>query len=388
MTKNAREDRFTLLAIPEETLELEALPGVETPRGAAQQTIVDEQAITMTRSLGDFYAHHHGVSCEPELRTLSLRALAEDSVPYGHLYLASDGVWDLWGFDEFADRLLPEGPTKAGSRILSSDDITNGTGGSNDGSSDNGVNDSSSDNNGGARIAVGANDRGAIDDAVVTAAMREAHAGAIEETRVKGESWYGERADNLTGVWVRLPTPSAVPPALTSQRASGSTRLQTSAILLQPLVSAPVPAPVPSVVPTDYRPLLPSRTETQPASHLPSPMLPSPPAAANADQMFGRGAPGGCSSSLDEDHVLALGAGSGADGGAATSPRASTIQLRRSSAPTGSSTSPLASDASRNDLAIGGMIGGVKAYAMRLERLQVAAASGTSRRQQHKGSDE
>ena len=39
MTKNAREDRFTLLAIPEETLELEALPGVETPRGAAQQTV-------------------------------------------------------------------------------------------------------------------------------------------------------------------------------------------------------------------------------------------------------------------------------------------------------------------------------------------------------------
>eukprot|EP00965_Chrysotila_dentata_P257430 6212886-Pleurochrysis_carterae.AAC.3 len=29
---------------------------------------IDEQYIAMTRSLGDFYAHHHGVSAEPEAR--------------------------------------------------------------------------------------------------------------------------------------------------------------------------------------------------------------------------------------------------------------------------------------------------------------------------------
>ena len=51
-------------------------------------------------SLGDFYAHHHGVTHEPETRVLSLASLVDKGVPCSHLYLASDGVWDLWKFEQ------------------------------------------------------------------------------------------------------------------------------------------------------------------------------------------------------------------------------------------------------------------------------------------------
>ena len=50
MIKNSREDRFTLLVIPEEELDLPALAATPAPQGAAQKTLVEEQAITMSRS--------------------------------------------------------------------------------------------------------------------------------------------------------------------------------------------------------------------------------------------------------------------------------------------------------------------------------------------------
>ena len=43
MLKNMRGDRFTLLAIPEEVLQLDAIPGAEGPHAVAQSTLVDEQ---------------------------------------------------------------------------------------------------------------------------------------------------------------------------------------------------------------------------------------------------------------------------------------------------------------------------------------------------------
>ena len=64
------------------------------------------QNITMTRSIGDFYAHRHGVSCAPEIREIDLGTIARRGWTRPHLLLASDGVWDLWGFDELADRLV------------------------------------------------------------------------------------------------------------------------------------------------------------------------------------------------------------------------------------------------------------------------------------------
>ena len=49
MRKNSREDRFTLLAIPECELDLPSIAGVAGKRGEAQSATVEEQAITMTR---------------------------------------------------------------------------------------------------------------------------------------------------------------------------------------------------------------------------------------------------------------------------------------------------------------------------------------------------
>lgn len=92
--KNAAGDLFTVINLPELSVELTpnmvaahaAGTNVVAPTPAAAvsdvsgaaavaaiaegglitATVVEEQAITMTRSLGDFYAHHHGVSAEPE----------------------------------------------------------------------------------------------------------------------------------------------------------------------------------------------------------------------------------------------------------------------------------------------------------------------------------
>jgi serine/threonine protein phosphatase PrpC len=166
MIKNSREDRFTLLVIPEEELDLPALAATPAPQGAAQKTLVEEQAITMSRSLGDFYAHRHGVICEPEVRALPIASIAQRGWKDTLMLLASDGVWDLWGFDEVSTELVSP---------------TNGN----------------------------------------TVAMKQRADKFFEATRAKGNEYFGESADNLTGVLVNLapvkkpslarPAPSAAP---------------------------------------------------------------------------------------------------------------------------------------------------------------------------------
>ena len=105
MLKNPRDDRFTLVIIPGETIKLEAQAG-GGDGASVTTTVVEEQAITMTRSLGDFYAHHHGVTWEPETRVLPIDRIAQRKWREPLLMLASDGVWDLWGFDEVAEQLI------------------------------------------------------------------------------------------------------------------------------------------------------------------------------------------------------------------------------------------------------------------------------------------
>ena len=79
-----------------------AAPG---PAGAAQTSTVEEQMITMTRSLGDFYPHRYGVTWEPELRAMKLGSVGK-SCCLPLLLLASDGIWDIWDFDEVSERLV------------------------------------------------------------------------------------------------------------------------------------------------------------------------------------------------------------------------------------------------------------------------------------------
>ena len=113
------------------------------------------------RSLGDFYAHHHGVSCEPELRMLDLRALHARGLARPRLVLASDGLWDLWTLEEVAEQLRsggggPDAPAR------------------------------------GAEV-------GPVGE---HCPLRPLVAELCEATRAKGEDYFGEGADNLTGIVV------------------------------------------------------------------------------------------------------------------------------------------------------------------------------------------
>ena len=109
--KNARGDLFSVVVVPERSVALPPPPravrrGTTHEHTEAAVCSLDEQNITMTRSIGDFYAHRHGVSCAPEIREIDLGTIARRGWTRPHLLLASDGVWDLWGFDELADRLV------------------------------------------------------------------------------------------------------------------------------------------------------------------------------------------------------------------------------------------------------------------------------------------
>jgi len=151
MFKNGRDDRFTLVVIPEEEISLGELAGVPSAAGAAQKTLVEEQMITMTRSLGDFFPHRYGVTWEPELRVLPLASVGKNCT-WPLLLLASDGIWDIWDFDEVSDRLV----APAASRPQSADQL---------------------------RLRADT---------------------FFEETRRKGNDYFGEAADNLTGILVDL----------------------------------------------------------------------------------------------------------------------------------------------------------------------------------------
>jgi len=313
MTKNVRNDRFTLLAIPEEALELGALPSMPPPAGLAQKTLVDEQAITMTRSLGDFYAHHHGVTSEPELRTISLRALGDAAAPYSHIYLGSDGVWDLWGFDEFANRLLP--PTAS--------------------------------------------------PQLDATAMGARHDAVLEETRAIGLKWYGERADNLTGVWVELPLPSPVadPLPAASREPPPPLSPQTAPARVSPVPAKASPTPAKaSPAPAKASPALAPATTTS--------SLPPPPPPPEAPASPREAAPTGGASRANAEAAPPAGVQSAfaAMAVAVTQPTETAIPKRTIRCSNGAVTAapPAVSDST---VEIGSVSGGVKAYALQLNRL-------------------
>jgi hypothetical protein len=155
--KNSRDDRFTLVMIPEETVQLPSLlarstvgPDVDQQQFVAQRSVVEEQAITMTRSLGDFYAHRHGLTWQPDVRIMPLTKIMHNKWQHPLLMLASDGVWDLWGFDEVSEQLVSPR------------------------------------------------------NALSSATMRKRADSFFETTRNRGQEWFDESADNLTGVLVDL----------------------------------------------------------------------------------------------------------------------------------------------------------------------------------------
>ena len=60
----------------------------------------------VTRSLGDFYHQHYGVTWEPEVVVHDLATYLGDA-PLGMMCIASDGIWDHWTFDEAMEQLKP-----------------------------------------------------------------------------------------------------------------------------------------------------------------------------------------------------------------------------------------------------------------------------------------
>lgn len=65
-----------------------------TPREVVQ----DSTCIAMTRALGDFYAHQFGLTHIPDIRVKELPAGSEVIITVG-----SDGIWDCWKYEDFAD---------------------------------------------------------------------------------------------------------------------------------------------------------------------------------------------------------------------------------------------------------------------------------------------
>jgi serine/threonine protein phosphatase PrpC len=83
--KNARGDLPAILLTPEND---------EPPFES-----MEPQSLAMTRSLGDFYMHTFGVTWKPEVISVDL---AEQCGELDHLtlILCSDGIWDLWEYEQ------------------------------------------------------------------------------------------------------------------------------------------------------------------------------------------------------------------------------------------------------------------------------------------------
>jgi serine/threonine protein phosphatase PrpC len=65
-----------------------------TPR----EVLRDSTCIAMTRALGDLYAHQFGLTHVPSITTYELPANRTCVVA-----VASDGIWDCWGYNDFSD---------------------------------------------------------------------------------------------------------------------------------------------------------------------------------------------------------------------------------------------------------------------------------------------
>ncbi len=99
----------------------------------------------MTRALGDFYAHQFGLSAEPAIGVKRIRIESGDSehkaadgeepqdsfAPSTTLsvsseftiVLASDGIWDCWKYEEFAQFMVDEQYKKGRSIAESSEAV-------------------------------------------------------------------------------------------------------------------------------------------------------------------------------------------------------------------------------------------------------------------------
>ena len=57
----------------------------------------------MTRSIGDFYAHSFGLTNQP---TIMIEEIPASEKTQFYVTIGSDGIWDCWKYEEFADYIL------------------------------------------------------------------------------------------------------------------------------------------------------------------------------------------------------------------------------------------------------------------------------------------
>jgi len=84
MAKNARGDLPAILLTPDE----------DPTYGE-----IEPQSLAMTRSIGDFYMQTFGVTWKPEVLSVDLSEVGS-KLDHLTLILASDGVWDLWEYED------------------------------------------------------------------------------------------------------------------------------------------------------------------------------------------------------------------------------------------------------------------------------------------------
>ncbi|OQR81587.1 hypothetical protein THRCLA_11598 [Thraustotheca clavata] len=65
--------------------------------------------LAFTRSIGDFHLHSYGLSWQPDIVEISLDSIWNEGTKDVALALATDGVWDVWQYDEFAEFIMSSG---------------------------------------------------------------------------------------------------------------------------------------------------------------------------------------------------------------------------------------------------------------------------------------
>mmetsp|Transcript_69798 Transcript_69798/g.115924 ORF Transcript_69798/g.115924 Transcript_69798/m.115924 type:complete len:698 (+) Transcript_69798:40-2133(+) len=89
----------------------EAGLGFKTERGDRAAVVMtpedgeySQMNLNMTRSLGDFYHQRYGVTWKPDVTTKDLREMMGDAHK-AVMCVSSDGVWDMWTFEEAMEEL-------------------------------------------------------------------------------------------------------------------------------------------------------------------------------------------------------------------------------------------------------------------------------------------
>lgn len=67
----------------------------------------DGVQIAMVRMIGDFNAQQYGAICKPSQRTIVVNTNTSDHL----LFTGSDGVWDCWKYEEFAEQAMRQNAT-------------------------------------------------------------------------------------------------------------------------------------------------------------------------------------------------------------------------------------------------------------------------------------